>query len=326
MLFQNPLAGTGPVCIVPAPMIRPSIIPLLASAAIVLAGCDDKKKEEVKPAAQPPATSGAAASPASSALDDAKKTGAAIADQATTKAKEVAEQAKTVAADVTEKAKTAGAEIATKAEAAGEQIKASAKDLEARSKAAIDAFKNKPAGTAGLAAESADVSTAAGQQTIVTQLADSAKALAGNAAVTSPVKEQLTKLADSVLGNKDGEAAAALNQIVALKPTDDQMAVVKEIQTNFGVLALGRNFDQNDPATGGAVKATIDAIKTQNVAGAISGLQKIGTSAKLTDAQKQIAGNLVASYGGALAGVNDTVNKATDTVNKAAGALKGFGF
>jgi len=298
-------------------MTRSSLLPLLASAALVLAGCDKKKEEQaVKPA---PQQTPAPAPASGSALDDAKKTGAEIAAQAEQKGKEIAGQAKTVANDVAEKAKTAGAEIKTKAEAAGEQIKASAQDLKERSKAAVDAFKNKPAANTALAASTADISTEAGRDAIVKQLTDSAKSLASDAAVTAPVKEQLTKLADSVLGNKDGEAAAALNQIVALKPSADQLAVVKEIQTNFGVLALGRNFDQNDPAYGGAVKQTIDAIRTQNVAGAISGLQKIGTSAKLTDSQKQIATNLVSSYGGALAGVTDKVNKVTE-------GLKGLGF
>lgn len=272
----------------------------------------------MKPAPQQPAPQ---AAPAPSALDDAKKTGAEIADQAKAKGKEIAAQATVVANDVAEKAKVAGAEIKTKAEAAGQQIKESAADLKERSKAALDAFKKQP-----VAASTADSSTEAGRDAIVKQLTESAKNLASNTAVTEPVKEQLTKLADSVLGNQDGAAAEALNKIVALKPSDDQMAVVKEIQTNFGVLALGRNFDPNDPAIGGAVKQTIDAIKTRNVTNAVTGLQKIGASAKLTDSQKQIASNLVASYGGALAGVSDKVNKATDSVNRVTDGLKGLGF
>ncbi len=147
---------------------------------------------------------------------------------------------------------------------------------------------------------------------------EEAKALIKDPATAAPVKEQLTKLADSLTGGKDGAAAEALAKIVALKPTEQQMGLVKELQAHVGTLVLGRNFNAADPASGGAVKAAIDAIKAKDTAGIIGNLQKLADNNKLTDAQKQMAGNLLASWSPKLAAAAE---KAKAGVEK----LKGFG-
>lgn len=294
-------------------MNKHTLLPLLLVSAVSLAGCGKKETPAPAPAAQQPAKpaeAGAVDQAKQVAADvaaQAKVAGQQIADQGKQIAAQTAEQAKVVAAQVTEQAKTAAAQVSDQAKTAVAQVKDEAKSL-------ADSFKKPAAGT-GAATAAAPLDFA----TLTAKVTDSAKSLLDNPSVTQPVKEQLTKLTDSLLGNKDGEAAAALSKIVALKPSEEQMGVVKELQSNLGVLVLGRNFDANDPASGGAVKQTIDAIRANDTASIVSGLQKLGTTAKLTDSQKEIVTNLVGSYGGKLAGVTDTVNKATD-------ALKGFGF
>lgn len=279
-----------------------TILPLLLVSALALSGCG-KKKEEA-PAQPAPAQQPAATSPG--AVDQAKQVAADVAAQAQKAGEQVVEQGKQVVAQTTEQAKAAAAQVTEQAKTAVTQVKEETKTL-------VDSFK-KPAAPAGTDA-AAPLDFAA----LTSKVTESAKSLLSDPSVTAPVKEQLTKLADSVLGNQDGAAAAALNKIVSLKPSEEQMGLVKELQTNLGVLALGRNFDANDPASGGAVKQTIAAIQAKDTASILSGLQKLGTTAKLTDSQKDIVGNLVGSYGGKLAGLTDSVNKTSE-------ALKGFGF
>jgi hypothetical protein len=150
------------------------------------------------------------------------------------------------------------------------------------------------------------------------KLVEQAKSLLANPQLTAPMKEQLTKLTDGILGNRDGVASDALAKLVSLKPSADQMGVVKELQTNFGVLALGRDFDPKDPASEGPVKQTIEALKAKDTASIVAGLQKLGTQAKLSDSQKQIVANLLGSYNAKLVGAVDKVNSATTK-------LKSFG-
>jgi hypothetical protein len=279
-----------------------TLLPLLLVSAVALSGCGKKKEEQ--PAPTPPAQQ-PAAKPVG-AVDQAKQVAADVAAQAQKAGEQVVEQGKQVVAQTTEQAKAAAAQVTESAKTAVAQVKDETKTL-------VDSFK-KPAAPTG-----ADAVATLDFAALTSKVSESAKSLLSDPAVTAPVKEQLTKLTDAVLGNKDGVAAAALNKIVALKPSEDQMGLVKELQSNLGVLALGRNFDVNDPASSGAVKQTIAAIQAKDTASIVSGLQKLGTTAKLTDAQKDIVGNLVGSYGGKLAGVTDSVNKASE-------ALKGFGF
>lgn len=259
------------------------LLPLLLVSAVALSGCG-KKKEEA-PAPTPPAQQPAATAKPS-AVDQAKQVAADVAANAKKAGEQVVEQGKQVVAQTTEQAKAAAADLQKQAETAVTS--------------AADSFKAELAETANKAVESA-------------------KSLLSNPQVTEPVKAELTKLIDGVMGNQDGAATSALSKIVSLKPSESQMTVVKELQSNLGVLVLGRNFDQNDPASGGVVKQTIDAIKAKDTASIFSGLQKLGSDAKFTDTQKQMLGNLLGSYNGKLAGVTDSVNKASD-------ALKGFGF
>lgn len=286
------------------------ILPLLALSTVMLSGCG--KKEEPKPAE--PAKTAPAASTEPTTLDSAKQTAAEIGTAAKQAGEKIVEQGKDIAAKTGEQAKVAAAQIkekATEATAtAAAQVKEAAASLEEKAKAALAAK------TSGAVAPSdiAPTDFAA----LSAKISESAKSLLTNESVTAPVKEQLTKLADSVLGNRDGAAAGALAKIVSLKPSEEQMGVVKEIQANLGVLALGRNFDQNDPASGGAVKQTIDAIRAKDTTAIATGLKNIGASAKLTDAQKEIVTNLTSSYSGKLSGVLDQVNGVSDK-------LKGFG-
>ena len=267
-------------------MNKNTLLPLLAASAFTLAGCGKKEQPPVPPAPQTPPPAAATAQP--SALDSAKQTAADVGAQARKAGQQLADQGKQVATQVADQAKTAVSQVSDKAKTVVAQAKDGAESF-------ADQFK-KPA-------------TAPSGPTDYTALAqkvsDSAKSLLANPVVSQPMKDQLTKLTASVLANKDGDASGALAQIVALKPSDDQMGVVKELQSNFAVLALGRNFDANDPASGSAVTQTIGAIKSGDVTSAVAGLRKVGASAKLTDAQKGIVTNLVSSYGGALAGVTD---------------------
>lgn len=148
---------------------------------------------------------------------------------------------------------------------------------------------------------------------------DSTKALLGDAKTSAPLKEQLAKLSDSLTGSKDGASAETLAKIVALKPTPEQMGLVKELQSNLGVLVLGRNFDQNDPASGGAVKSAIEAIKGKDTTAILSSLQQLAAQTNFTDAQKQMATNLLSSW-------SPGVAAAVDKAKEGAKALKGFGF
>lgn len=206
-------------------------------------------------------------------------------------------QAKQAGEKLVEQGKEIVAQTTEQAKAAAEQVKQQATTA---ATAAVDSFKSELAAASGKAIESA-------------------KSLLGNPQVTQPIKDELTKLIDGVTNSQDGAAAGALSKIVSLKPSEDQMGLVKELQSNLGVLVLGRNFDVNDPASGGVVKQTIDAIKSKDTASIVSGLQKLGSEAKLTDSQKQMVGSLLGSYNTKLAGAVESVNKATD-------AIKGFGF
>ncbi len=261
-----------------------AILPLLLVSAVALSGCGKKKDEQP---ASTPATPPAAEQPATPGVkDQAKQVVADVTAQATA----AAEQAKQQALEAAEQAKQQAADAAKQAE---EQAKAAVADAAAKAQAELAALS--------------------------TKAVESAKNLLNNPGVTEPVKAELNKLITGVTSGNDTESTSALNKIVALKPSEEQMALVKEVQSNLGVLVLGRNFDANDPASGGAVKQTIEAIKAKDTGAIVSNLKNMASNAKFTDSQKEMLTNLMGSYSGKLAGAVDSVNKATQT-------LKGFGF
>lgn len=166
-----------------------------------------------------------------------------------------------------------------------------------------------PAMTDAIKAQVAEASKAAMEEV---------KVLMKDPATTGPIKEQLAKLSDSLAGGKDGATAEALAKIVALKPSEQQMGVVKELQGNVSALVLGRSLNTAEGTTAGAIKGALDAIKAKDTAAIIGNLQKVAADTKLTDAQKQMAGNLIASWNPKLAAAADKAKAGMDK-------LKGFG-
>lgn len=262
-----------------------TIVPLLLISAVALSGCGKKKEDKPSEASAPAQTAASADTGSASASDQAKQAAEAVAAQAKAAAEQAKQQAEAAARQAAEQAKEAAAQAQQQATAAATQ--------------ATDALK-------------AEISAASAKAV------ESAKTLLDTPQVTDSVKTELNKLISGVTSGNDAESTSALARIVALKPSDEQMTLVKEVQSNVGVLVLGRNFDANDPASGGAVKQAIDAIKAKDTAAVVTNLKTVASNASLTDSQKQVVTNLLGSYSGKLAG-------AVDTVNKASQALKGFG-
>lgn len=309
-------------------MNQKSILPLLLVSAALLAGCEKKKEAPAAPARPVVTAPAAAAKPQPTAAEQVKQTATEVVDATKEAGEKALASTKAAAKEVGEDAKTAAANLATEAKAAAtsatDAVKEVTKDVKTETQSFLNQLKT-PAAPATTAAASGTTTAASADaagidvQALIGKVTESAKGLLDDSSVTTAVKEQLKKLSDSVLSGDDAEATSALSKIVALKPSDSQMATVKELQSNLGVLVLGRDFDVNDPASGGAVRQTIEAIKAKDTAAAVSGLQKIYSTAKPTDAQKQLVTNLLSSYNGKLAGVSDAVEKAGST-------LKSFGF
>lgn len=201
----------------------------------------------------------------------------------------------------------------------------SSKDKKAEPAAAKSAEDKAPAADAQAPATPAAPTAPGLTESINAQIADASKAaieevkaLMKDPATSAPVKEQLAKLADGLAGGKDGASAEALAKIIALKPSEQQMGLVKELQGNVSALVLGRSLNTADGTTSAAIKGALDAIKTKDTAGVIGNLSKVAADTKLTDAQKQMAGNLIASWNPKLAAAAD---KAKAGMEK----LKGFG-
>jgi len=160
---------------------------------------------------------------------------------------------------------------------------------------------------------------------LLEQVTASAKTLATNETFTQPIKDQLAKFTSALPTGKDTAAADALAKITALKPSTEQTALLSELKTNFAVLALGRNFDANDPVASGNVAKTVAAIKAKDSAGTLAGLRSLAAQSKLTDDQKTLVANLAGTYGGKLTAVVDKVKAGGDSVNKISEGIKGFG-
>lgn len=303
-------------------MNKKSLLPLLLVSAALLSGCDKKKEEapRVEPvAAKPVVAPAAVAQP--SASEQVKEAAKDAVEATKAAGEQVVEQAKAAMKDAGVDAKAASdaavKEVKAAAASASESLKDATRDVKTEANSLLSQLKSSAAATpaAGASAEkSADFDV----KGLVEKVTASAKELLEDSSVSTALKDQLKKLSDSVVSSNDAEATSALSKIVALKPSEAQLATVKELQSNLAVLVLSRDFDANDPASGGAIRQTIEAIKTKDTSAAVAGLQKIYTSAKPTDAQKQLVSNLLSSYDAKLAGVSDSIEKAGSV-------LKGFG-
>lgn len=175
------------------------------------------------------------------------------------------------------------------------------------------------------AKKSADTATSRAAA-LLQSVTDSAKKLVDSDALTQPIKDQLAKFSTALAAGKDAVAADALSKIAALKPNEQQAALLTELKSNFAVVALGRNFDAKDPAASGNVAKTVAALKAKDTAGTLAGLQSLATQSKLTDDQKALVTNLAGSFGGKLTAAVDKAKAAGDSVNKITDGIKGFGF
>gem|GEM_PF-1784659 len=110
-----------------------------------------------------------------------------------------------------------------------------------------------------------------------------AQSLADNEAVTTQLKSGVQAL----LGNRDVDAVAALNQLVAARLTPEQTSLAKEVYQASAAFATQRNFASLQ-GSGTEVGQLVDAVWKGDYAQALGPLQKVYGKATLTSAQKQL--------------------------------------
>lgn len=162
---------------------------------------------------------------------------------------------------------------------------------------------------ADLPATVAEVQTQS--NSLVEKLTGQIQQLAGQSEGT--IKELLTQLGTSVSSGDDAASAGLLQKIMAAKPNESQLGLLAEIRSSLAALALGRNFDTSDAATASVLDETLSAIKGGNVTTIVSSLKNIGDKISLTDAQKELVGNLISSWTPSLAKAGESVNKLLDS-------------
>ncbi len=165
------------------------------------------------------------------------------------------------------------------------------------------------AATADLPATVAEAQTQS--NSLVEKLTGQIQQLAGQSEGT--LKDLLTRLGASVSSGDDAASAGLLQKIMTAKPSESQMSLLAEIRSSLAALALGRNFDTTDAATASVLNETLSAIKGGNVTTIVSRLKNIGDKVSLTDAQKELVGNLVSSWTPSLAKAGESVNKLLDS-------------
>lgn len=162
---------------------------------------------------------------------------------------------------------------------------------------------------ADLPATVAEVQTQS--NSLVEKLTGQIQQLAGQSEGT--IKELLTQLGTSVSSGDDAASAGLLQKIMAAKPNESQLGLLAEIRSSLAALALGRNFDTTDATTANALNEALSAIKGGNVTTIVSSLKNIGDKISLTDAQKELVGNLISSWTPSLAKAGESVNKLLDS-------------
>ena len=110
-----------------------------------------------------------------------------------------------------------------------------------------------------------------------------AQSLADNEAVTTQLKSGVKALIE----NRDVDAVAALNQLVAARLTPEQASLAKEVYQATAAFATQRNFASLQ-GSGTEVGQLVNAVWKGDYAQALGPLQKVYGKATLTSAQKQL--------------------------------------
>lgn len=125
-------------------------------------------------------------------------------------------------------------------------------------------------------------------QTSITQLGSK---LAGD----TTLKGYLDNAVQSVVKGQDIQALDYYNKLVQSKLTDDQMAVVKQTGDVLSAFVVQKNFGALDGMQS-EVAQIVNSLRKGDTTTAIPAIQKVASSAKLTDSQKELIGSLADKY------------------------------
>ncbi len=141
-------------------------------------------------------------------------------------------------------------------------------------------------------------SKASGDATLVSLAKDLApkaqalyKALGGNSAVQG----QLVSALQALLGNKSVSALGALTKLSEAKLTDAQMKLAKDVGNVGSAYLVQKNFASLEGAQGD-VAQIVNALRKGDPTTVLPALQNVAQNAKITPAQKELAGALVDQY------------------------------
>ena len=116
----------------------------------------------------------------------------------------------------------------------------------------------------------------------------------GNAAPA--VLENLDQTMNELETGSDLNALKYLAKLRAASLTNEQAALALKVRDMVSAVVLERNFAAAAGAASGDLGRTLEAIRERDVAGVISGLRSLSSSATLTNAQKALIQSLIADY------------------------------
>jgi hypothetical protein len=153
---------------------------------------------------------------------------------------------------------------------------------------------------------------------IATDLKEKVTALAASTGTNSAVKSQVDSSLQSLMSGKESAGLGTLYQAAQTAGlTPQQVGLAKEVGNLASAFVVQKNFASLDGAQGD-VATLVNSLRKGDLTTSVQALQKVGQSANLTSAQKDVIGSLANQYAPGL-------KKAADSVQQGLQGLKGLG-
>lgn len=129
-----------------------------------------------------------------------------------------------------------------------------------------------------------------------TDLSGKVKSLTDSLGGNTAVKAQVEKAVTSLVGGKDSEVLASLNQVVAASNlTPQQLQLAKETGNILSAMVVQKNFSSLEGAQGD-VATIVNSLRKGEVISAVPAIQKVASNASLTSSQKELIGSIADKY------------------------------
>lgn len=129
-----------------------------------------------------------------------------------------------------------------------------------------------------------------------TDLSGKVKSLTDSLGGNTAVKAQVEKAVTSLVGGKDSEVLASLNQVVAASNlTPQQLQLAKETGNILSAMVVQKNFSGLEGAQGD-VATIVNSLRKGEVIAAVPAIQKVASNASLTSSQKELIGSIADKY------------------------------